>query len=58
MVEPLVCGRDFNITRFPMEWNKSSRLSSTMRRFSEIIEELELRDLPLQGGFLLPREVV
>ncbi|RVW37191.1 Mitochondrial carrier protein MTM1 [Vitis vinifera] len=48
--------RSLGVGRFPMEWNKSSRLSSTMRRFSEIIEELELRDLPLQGGFLLPRE--
>ena len=38
------------MVRFPGEWNKASRLSSFMRRFSEIIEELELQDLPLQGG--------
>ncbi|KAL6332090.1 hypothetical protein AAG906_020771 [Vitis piasezkii] len=41
---------DFNVIRFLGERNSISRLSSAMRRFSEIIEDLELRDLPLQGG--------
>nr|CAN79711.1 hypothetical protein VITISV_009623 [Vitis vinifera] len=40
---------DFNMIRFPYERSRGGRLSPTMRRFSEVIEELELRDLPLQG---------
>ena len=43
------------MVRFPGERNKASRLSSFMRRFLEIIEELELRDLPLQGGLFTRR---
>ena len=27
----------------------TGRMSPTMRRFSEVVDELELRDLPLQG---------
>ncbi|RVX02494.1 hypothetical protein CK203_031207 [Vitis vinifera] len=38
------------VGRFLGERNNSLRLSSAMRRFSEIIEDLELRDLLLQGG--------
>ena len=41
---------DFNMIRFPSERSKGGRMSPTMRRFSEVVEELELRDLPLQGG--------
>ena len=44
-------GRDFNVIRFLRERNSLSRLSSTMRRFLEVIEDLELWDLPLQGVF-------
>ena len=36
--------------RFPNERRRGGRVSSSMRRFSEVIDELELRDLPLQGG--------
>ncbi|RVW57097.1 Transposon TX1 uncharacterized 149 kDa protein [Vitis vinifera] len=36
--------------RFPSERSRGGRLSSTMRRFSEVVKDLELRDLPLQGG--------
>ena len=36
----MVCRGDFNTIRF----------SSSMRRFSEVIEDLGLRDIPLQGG--------
>ena len=43
-------GGDFNIVRFSSERNRVSRLSSAMRRFMEVIEDLELRDLPLQRG--------
>ncbi|RVW42952.1 hypothetical protein CK203_076318 [Vitis vinifera] len=35
---------------FPNERRRGGRVSSSMRRFSEVIDELELRDLPLQGG--------
>ncbi|RVW86554.1 hypothetical protein CK203_045694 [Vitis vinifera] len=37
---------DFNMIRFPFERSKGGRLSPTMRRFSEVVEDLELRDLP------------
>ena len=42
--------RDFNVVRFLVESSRGGRLSFSMRRFSEIIEDLELRDLSLQGG--------
>lgn len=42
--------RDFHVTRFQDEHNTGIGLSSTMRRFSEVTEDLELRDLPLDGG--------
>ncbi|RVW30523.1 putative ribonuclease H protein [Vitis vinifera] len=45
-----VCAGDFNMIRFPTERSRGGRLSPSMRRFTEVIEELELRDLPLQGG--------
>ena len=39
----------------PNERNKGGRFSHSMRRFSEVMNELGLRDLPLQGGpHLLP----
>ncbi|RVW74361.1 hypothetical protein CK203_056854 [Vitis vinifera] len=48
--EPWCIAGDFNMIRFPSEHSRGGRLFSAMRRFSEVIEELELRDLPLQGG--------
>ena len=48
--EPWCVVGDFNMIRFPSERSRGGRLSLTMWRFSEVIEELELRDLPLQGG--------
>ena len=36
--------------RFPNERRKGGRLSSSMRRFSKVIDDLDLRDLHLQGG--------
>ena len=41
---------DFNVVRFFVESSRGGRLTYLMRIFSEIIEHLELRDLPLQGG--------
>ena len=42
--------RDFNIIRFPSEWLGGLRLTLAMETFSEFIEELNLIDLPLEGG--------
>ena len=47
---PWCVAGDFNMIRFPFERSRGGHLSPTMRRFSEVVEELELRDLPLQGG--------
>ena len=41
---------DFNMIRFPIERRRGGRISSSMRRFSKVIEDLGLRDIPLQGG--------
>ena len=38
------------MVRFPGERRGVGRVSNSMRRFSEIIEDLGLRDIPLQGG--------
>ena len=40
---------DFNVVRFLVESSRGGRLTYLMKIFSEIIEHLELRDLPLQG---------
>ena len=36
--------------RFPNERRRGGRVSSSMRRFSEVIDDLDLTDLPLQVG--------
>ena len=41
---------DFNIIRFPSERLGRSHLTPAMEIFSEFIEELNLIDLPLEGG--------
>ena len=43
-------GGDFNVVRFPCERRKGGIISSSIRHFSEVMEELELSDIPLQGG--------
>ena len=48
--EPWCVAKDFNMIRFPSKRSREGCLSPTMRRFSEVIEELELRDLPIQEG--------
>ena len=40
----------FNAILTPEECNRGGRLNSNMRRFSEVIEDLELKDLPMVGG--------
>ena len=48
--EPWCVGGDFNMVCFPRERRGVGSVSNSMRRFSEIIEDLGLRDIPLQGG--------
>ena len=48
--DPWCLERDFNVTFSPYERNRGDRLFPSMRRFSKILNELGLRDLPLQGG--------
>ena len=43
-------GGDFNVVRFPGERNRDGRLTGPKRRFSQVIEDLELKDLTLRGG--------
>ena len=47
---PWCIGGDFNAITSPCESNKGGMVSSIMRRFVEVIDDLGLRDLPLQGG--------
>ena len=43
-------GGDFNLVRFLEEHSRGGGLTASMRRFSEVVEDLELRDFPLMGG--------
>ena len=47
---PWCVGGDFNVTCFPSKWSTMGRLNSSMRRFLEVIDDLELVDLPMSGG--------
>ena len=38
------------MTRIPNEHRREGRVSPSMRRFVEVIDDMDLRDLPLQGG--------
>ena len=40
----------FDMIKFPREHSRGGRLSSTMKRFLEVIKDLELRDILLQRG--------
>ncbi|RVW74674.1 hypothetical protein CK203_052053 [Vitis vinifera] len=48
--DPWCIGGDFNAVRFPEERRNALRLTTEMRRFTEVIGELGLRDFPLAGG--------
>ena len=54
---PWCVGGDFNEVLFPNERARGGRLSNSMRRYSDILYELDLIDLPLQGS-PIPGEVV
>ena len=43
---------DFNVTLYQKEMSNQGRLTGSMRRFAQVVDELELLDLPLQGGVL------
>ncbi|RVW14110.1 LINE-1 reverse transcriptase-like [Vitis vinifera] len=43
-------GGDFNTTLYQAERNRTGGITSAMRRFAQIIDELGLVDIPLQGG--------
>ena len=48
--DPWCLGGDFNITLLQRERTSQRRITSEMRRFAEIVDELGLVDLLLQGG--------
>ena len=48
--DPWCLGGDFDEILSPNERAKGSRHSPAMRGFSEVLNDLGLRDLPLQGG--------
>ena len=41
---------DFNEILSPNERSRGGRISNSMRRFADVLNDLGLRDLPLQGG--------
>ena len=45
--EPWCIGGDFNVTHFSYERSRRGRLNNSMRLFYEVIDELDLVDLPL-----------
>ena len=47
--EPWCVGGDFNVILSPNERSKGGRTDNSMRRFFDILNDLGLRDLPLQG---------
>ena len=47
---PWCIGGDFNVVLSPNDRNLMGGISYPMRRFNEVLNELGLRDLPLQGG--------
>ncbi|RVW55331.1 Transposon TX1 uncharacterized 149 kDa protein [Vitis vinifera] len=48
--DPWCLGGDFNVILSQRERNRQGRLTSAMRIFAQTVDELELMDLPMQGG--------
>ena len=48
--EPSCLGGDFNINLSQSERRRQGRITSAMRRFAQVVDELGLVDLQLQGG--------
>lgn len=49
-------GGDFNVMRFPRERRNCHRSSTSMRHFSEVVKDLELKDLLYPVDLLLSVE--
>ena len=49
-VGPWCIGGDFNASIFPSESNRGGRFTQAMRHFAFVLDDLGVRDLPLQGG--------
>ena len=47
---PWCIGEDFKMVLSPNDRNLDCRVMQSMRRFNEVLNEMRLRDLPLQGG--------
>ena len=47
---PWCIGGDFNASISPSESNRGGRIIQAMRRFAFVLDDLGVRDLPLQGG--------
>ena len=48
--EPWCLGGDFNVTLSQREKSRQGSLNGAMRRFAQVVDDLDLIDLPLQGG--------
>ena len=48
--EPWCLGGDFNTILYHSERSRNGKITSAMRRFAQIIDDLGLVDFPLQGG--------
>ncbi|KAL6345965.1 hypothetical protein AAG906_025245 [Vitis piasezkii] len=48
--DPWCIGGDFNVVLSQRERSSQGRISGAMRRFAQVVDDLELIDLPLQGG--------
>ena len=48
--EPWCIGGDFNVTLSQRDRSRQGSLSGAMRRFAQVVDDLALIDLPLQGG--------
>ena len=49
--DPWCLGGDFNTIRFPRERNREGRITRGMRRFSQVIDDLEVKDIRVRGPF-------
>ena len=50
MGRSLVLRRGFYAIRDPRERNREGSFTHSMGRFSQVTDELELKDIPMQGG--------
>ncbi|RVX07561.1 Transposon TX1 uncharacterized 149 kDa protein [Vitis vinifera] len=48
--DPWCLGGDFNVILSQRKRSRQGRLTGAMRSFAQIVDELELLDLPMQGG--------